>query len=338
MSKPFHVLLLPGGSKSSLRGGDGTSHDDRGDEDVDDYLSRRNKFRKNDASRNRVGISQVDSSADQSLRILASKLEIAIAACCERRDNADGPSLSSSNHPRHRSGLHRPLFPSNYVAPESTLSSSMPSPDRKRYENEHANYSVILQSGKEGHLLKLLVMYCPKHAVGHRALAIAVLQRTVDWESSVQISMICVYFQFSGGMKLLAQWLVDSYTVVRAPANQMGQDNKHSHPQRVASPTGCLLLPLLYLLKDIPFDKKLVVASQINKSIKRLKKALGTLVKGLDPDTLDKEVHPISGGLSVGKVISAVDEVMSSWTKASAEADMVTNSGVNFDPFHKLRK
>ncbi len=137
-----------------------------------------------------------------------------------------------------------------------------------------------------------------------------------------------------GGMKLLARWLVDSFTVVsstspnhRSPATQ----------QHVASPTGCLLLPLLHLLKFIPFDKNLIVESHIHKSIKRLKKLLSVLVEGLDPSDLDSVVHPIAGGLSVGKVIASTDTVMSLWKKAAA-VDAVDDSSLKFDSFDQLQR
>jgi hypothetical protein len=124
-------------------------------------------------------------------------------------------------------------------------------------------------------------------------------------------------------MKLMARWLVDSFTAVpvfnRKPVKQ-----QFAH---AASPTGCLLLPLLHFLKSIPFNKNLVIASQIHKSIRRLKKALNALVEGLDPNTLEEEEHPISGGQSVGKVIASIDTVMTLWSKSSAEnTDLVLSS------------
>ena len=116
----------------------------------------------------------------------------------------------------------------------------------------------------------------------------------------------------------MAKWLVESFTAVPATSFDKKSGKQHQHGAHVASPTGCLLLPILHFLKAIPFDKQLVVSTQIHKSIKRLKKALGKLVEGLNPNTLQGEVHPISGGLSVGKVIEAVDNVMGSWSASFA--------------------
>ena len=85
----------------------------------------------------------------------------------------------------------------------------------------------------------------------------------------------------------------------------------------------------------MPFYKEIVVASQVHKYIKRLKKALDALVEGLDPSSLEDVVHPISGGLSIGKVVTAVDELMDSWKKAAAES---TSTDENLDPFQNIRK
>ena len=54
----------------------------------------------------------------------------------------------------------------------------------------------------------------------------------------------------------------------------------------------------------------------------------------LDPNALEEVVHPIAGGLSVGKVIASIDTVMSLWKKAAA-VDLIDNS---FDTFEQLQK
>ena len=159
------------------------------------------------------------------------------------------------------------------------------------------------------------------------------------------LSCLPLLFHLSGGMKLLARWLVEAYTVTPAPStpNMLykkqihGKHNVHPIPH-VASPTGCLLLPLLQLLKSIPFDKKLVVSTQVNKSIKRLKKALDVVVKGcLDPATINNAVHPIAGGLSVGKVRLAVVNVMESWQEAATK-DSNEDVQSKYDPFQSIEQ
>ncbi len=123
---------------------------------------------------------------------------------------------------------------------------------------------------------------------------------------------------------------MDSYSVV----SNSSSDHKKLH---VASPTGCLLLPLLGLLEAIPFDKKLIVASNINKSIKRLKKALSIVAEGLDPTSLEEATHPIAGGLSVGKVIASTEAVMAAWTTASSVYSK-NDIPFQFNAFDQLRK
>jgi hypothetical protein len=132
-----------------------------------------------------------------------------------------------------------------------------------------------------------------------------------------------------GGMKLLARWLVEAYTVVQPPPSSSNQSNKRKSPSQKSaaaeqivspSPTGALLLPLLTLLKSIPFDKDIIVASSIHKYIKRYKKALDKLSKGMDVQSLNAVVHPLAGGGSVGRVMRGVEEVMTSWNNATAAA------------------
>lgn len=166
-------------------------------------------------------------------------------------------------------------------------------------------------------------------------------------------------------MKILARWLVESFSPVPSSATNIQRKPSSSTsrlgPELVASPTGALLLPLLHLLKSIPFDKEIVLASQINKCIKRLKKALDSLIAQTEMDVLkdsedgkqlllkkrliENTVHPIAGGQSVGKVMAAVEKLMNTWKKAAVATDSISNNDgsknisitTEFDPFQKLR-
>ncbi|KAL3787362.1 hypothetical protein HJC23_004387 [Cyclotella cryptica] len=345
---PFHVLFLPGGNRtreSRCHPGDSSPATRV------DYLSRRREFWRKKASKRRIDPSDsseysvsadiISSSGDDGevLHRLATPLELALVECCERV--APDHGQSTTQKPIHRSRLHRPVRPSNY---DDDSDSSNDEDQSEEAESEpkrvESQKSGILRRGKECHFLSLLCMYCTSQALGHRALALAILQRTVDWEavcfslghegqaSSNRIN----HFLNAGGMKLLARWLVDSFTLV---------PSQHSH---IVSPTGSLLLPILQLLKSIPFNKDIVVASHIHKIIKRLKKAIDALVDGLDPSHL-KEKHPITGGLNVGIVLCALDELMSTWKEAAAakiEPNGVTKGGCDAEleqsPFDRLRK
>ena len=365
--KPSHSLFIEGGGASRHHKSKTRSHDERGD----DYLFRRNTFREKVSSQRAAECVEAADRADGNdvvsiLRRVASKLEIEMSACCER-----APSYRTDIH------IHRsrsiPVFPANYIAVPGTSNSSNDLPNKNSMT---ATNIGILRSGKSMHFVKLLAMNCPRQEVGHRALAVAIMQRTVEWEISsidhpqLKSSSFDLFdaavddqrlqntigllntdlkkslnvhakrtktFLAAGGMKLLARWLVDSFTVVSAPSPKHKSPVTQLCAQHIASPTGCLLLPLLHLLKFIPFDKNLVVESQIHKSIKRLKKLLTVLVEGLDPNALGEVVHPIAGGLSVGKVIASIDTVMSLWKKAAA-VDLIDDSSFKFDTFEQLQK
>ncbi|KAL9185023.1 hypothetical protein ACHAXT_002800 [Thalassiosira profunda] len=364
-SAPFHVLLLAGGNRRPP-----PKEGESAPAEIDDYLSRRAAFRKKKALRSGARAAQDDAPlADggegvavdiAKLQGLASRLELAVAACCERAPSDSevhdgdgegrGPSSPTSAAQHHsRSRLHRPLFPSNYVAPDPSAEPDA-STSSSQIKIEEANKPKgptkggILRSGKEGHFAKLLFMYFPKQSVGHRALAVAILQRTVDWEKSDKTVgpgeeryRRTKSFLAAGGMKLLSRWLVDAYTTVPAPSSPEKKGSARLVPQ-VASPTGCLLLPILKLLKAIPFDKDIVVDSGINKTIRRLKKALGKLVERLEPGALHTATHAIAGGLPVRKVLAATESVMSLWTEAAKADPSGEDIRLAHDPFREMRE
>jgi len=173
-------------------------------------------------------------------------------------------------------------------------------------------------------------------------------------KSSFNEHTVMKTFLAVGGMKLLARWLVEAYTVVQPPPSSNPPNKKKSSLQKAEtavspSPTGALLVPLLTLLKSIPFDKDIIVASSIHKYIKRYKKALDKLSKGINAESLNDFVHPIAGGGSVGKVMRGVEEVMTSWNNATAalsataaddgssEKDNKETKNERLDPYKELR-
>ncbi|KAL7516163.1 hypothetical protein ACHAWX_005139 [Stephanocyclus meneghinianus] len=344
---PFHVLLLPGGNTSC------ESRSQPGDACPAtrvDYLSRRHEFWRKKASNctvensasteYRVSVDTLkNEDEDQVLQSMATPLELALVECCERV--ASDHRQTATHKPIHRSRLHRPICPSNYDDDIDSSKDEDHCDDEESKPKRFVSQKLgVLRRGKECHFLSLVCMYCTSHALGHRALALAILQRTVDWESMCcssngqgeASSTRMKIFLKAGGMKLLARWLVDSFTLV---------PSQHSH---VASPTGSLILPILQLLKSIPFNKDIVVESHIHKIIKRLKKAIDALVDGLDPSHL-KEKHPITGGLHVGIVLCALDELMSTWKEAAVtqvEPNAIkkgdTDDESEHSPFDRLRK
>lgn len=174
ITTPFshHALLLPAGANSLNQNQfDTTIQVDH----LDDYLTRRHEFWKKDPSSRTskivedlpVSLPGTIKDVMNPLRRVSSQIEIAMALCCERIPKQSVPV----DPPRSTKRITPPTSTSNPVA--DALAS-----------NHGATNSGVLREGKEGYFLKLLSMNCPKHAVGNRALAIAILQRTVDWEKS----------------------------------------------------------------------------------------------------------------------------------------------------------
>ena len=136
-------------------------------------------------------------------------------------------------------------------------------------------------------------------------------------------------FFAAGGLKILKNWLMDAVTPVKlpnlkpAPGTPAAQKKTQQSKQYKPSIYGPTLLPLLKLLKDIPFDKNLVVESKINKQIRRLSKQVDGLVdtfkkqhKGKDAGELLKAyVDPGggAGGLVVVDVQEAVNQLKQTW-------------------------
>ena len=265
---------------------------------------------------------------------LASNLEVALISCCEH------PESEQSSASREVKCKHRPQFPSNYMHVARPLGAESLQPTKTEKGDTSDKPRGVLMTGKEGHFLKLMLMFCLKNDVGHRALAVAILQRTAQAEAKSKVPARMLSFLSAGGLVLLSRWLVEAYTMVVQTQSTMqasgGKKKNITTTQSTASPTGKLLLPLLQLLASIPFDKELIVASQINKTIKRLKKILDKLIQTADPSSLGAFVHPIAGGLPVVKVRAAIDNVMDVWNQEA----LINRKRklVAMDPFDGMRR
>jgi hypothetical protein len=270
-------------------------------------------------------------------------------------------------------------------------------------DDDHEAESIVqgaLVKGKEGVFLRLLALHC--HTAATRALALAILQRTIEQdkleedeegegneedgtkdegngdkaEKDTETKPLqegetlekplpesskddteedtekededtddvgrTGRFLAAGGLKILKQWLIDAMTpgkmvVSEAPPQNASAAKKEVSPsvQTVASPTGPLLLPLLSVLTDMPFDKKLVTTVQINKQIRNLKKQLDEsiatrTVKKVDED---KWTDPVAGGLVVVEVRQMVETLMERWNDRIKTSTLAT-----VDPFDSLRE
>ena len=174
-------------------------------------------------------------------------------------------------------------------------------------------------------------------------------------------------FLSAGGLKILTQWLVDSFTPIQKPAAQApakkGKDsgNKRKRKKESAevetvpetSPTGPLILPLLSILQSIPFEYDLIIECKINKHVKKLKKNVERVI-GADSSkksAIEKKLgamkkeysHPNSGGMPVIEVYRQIGKLMETWMKAmdenkkeSKNIDAKSASSRN-DVYHSLK-
>lgn len=150
-------------------------------------------------------------------------------------------------------------------------------------------------------------------------------------------------FLSAGGLKILSQWLVDSFTPIQKPVSQSpskkGKDsgNKRKRQREPAevktepetSPTGPLILPLLSILQSIPFQYDLITECKINKQVKKLKKNVERVI-GADSSkksAVEKKLsamksecsHPNSGGMPVIEVYRQIEKLIDAWIKAMNE-------------------
>ena len=150
-------------------------------------------------------------------------------------------------------------------------------------------------------------------------------------------------FLSAGGLKILSQWLVDSFTPIQKPVSQSpskkGKDsgNKRKRQKEPAevktepetSPTGPLILPLLSILQSIPFQYDLITECKINKQVKKLKKNVERVI-GADSSkksAIEKKLsamkaecsHPNSGGMPVIEVYRQIETLIDTWIKAMNE-------------------
>ena len=140
-------------------------------------------------------------------------------------------------------------------------------------------------------------------------------------------------FFAAGGLKILNRWLFEAYEdeVVLQPklpsAEKTGSSKMRpakqatkEEPKLQASSTRTLILPILRFLERIPFDKKLVVDSKINKQIKLIEKQvngiLDTRARGKhSPEDLENwTTEPTTSETEpLDLVKEAVDQVKKAW-------------------------
>ena len=118
-------------------------------------------------------------------------------------------------------------------------------------------------------------------------------------------------FLAAGGLKVLDQWVEDASREVPGPKAPPGSRGKQN-PTPQESPTGALLLPILILLRDLPFDKQLVKQSKINRRIRTLSKDIDALA---EKTKSEKTTHPRAGGYAIKEVQTVLDDLKTTWNE-----------------------
>jgi len=132
-----------------------------------------------------------------------------------------------------------------------------------------------------------------------RALIFEVLDRGLKHKRIGDVSD----FLEIGGLKIIAQWLDDATPRI----------NKENGAVEEPSQTAALLLRILNFLQYMPFKIELIIETQINKKIKKVKK----IVSALDKESSPKQLR----GLDPSDLQESVEHLMKTWTKKGGEQE-----------------
>jgi len=163
-------------------------------------------------------------------------------------------------------------------------------------------------------------------------------------------------FFAAGGLRILNQWLIDasSYDIIvtsnpaqRPTTNSTsvtGENvNTEVTTEKKANTTRPIILTMLHFLEKIPFEKKTVMNSKINKQIQKLGKKVAVIREAhkngqasnedLDNWTTNKF---ITDDIALSLIQTAVDAVKKSWREKASENNQILQSSIN-DPFQSLK-
>jgi hypothetical protein len=144
-------------------------------------------------------------------------------------------------------------------------------------------------------------------------------------------------FFAAGGLKLLNRWLIEASTeesIVTTLKKAPGAPPSRRKPP----PTRPLILPILRFLEHIPFDKKAVMNSNINKQIRNLGKEVDAIRKAKETNTHSRvdvqnwTLRPNDKD-ALDQVAEAIKNVKSSWGRMAKEDFRIFE-----DPFVPYRK
>mmetsp|Transcript_11009 Transcript_11009/g.27903 ORF Transcript_11009/g.27903 Transcript_11009/m.27903 type:complete len:362 (+) Transcript_11009:666-1751(+) len=148
-------------------------------------------------------------------------------------------------------------------------------------------------------------------------------------------------FFAAGGLRILNQWLAEASSY--ETKNNKSIDG--SFTEKKASTTRPIALSILLFLQHIPFDKKTVTNSKINKQVQKLGKKVASIREAhqnqlaLIEEEEDLNLWTIQNksGESLAQIIAAIDAVKASWREKSKEKKQQHTVSVSADPFGPLQ-
>jgi hypothetical protein len=245
--------------------------------------------------------------------------------------------------------------------------------------NDEGDFTLL--GGLRRDRVLLFVRYLSRYCldISSRALALSILEQTIEADSPLvnndQVAAVTPtagtaaavaavaadtapltpppkkpdrlrHFIGAGGFNILNQWLTEASTLESADAGDpkappAAPANK-THAKS-PSPIDPLILPLLLLLRALPFDLNLVKESKINETIRDLSKEIDALVvndaKGDDfspKSTMPNEqpwdtTHPKADASTVHEVQEAINNLKDTWRKCHKKA-VRTGASTNSTP------
>ena len=149
-------------------------------------------------------------------------------------------------------------------------------------------------------------------------------------------------FLAGGGLKILNRWLIDASTPVAVPSPKSSTSENAKEPPALdlkPSPMRPLILPILSILEHMPFDKKLVMESKINKQIRKLEKQLDGILEARakgrhrSEDLLNWTIQPPGNAAdALEEVREAINAVKEAWGEMAKK-----NTEKIQDPFQSLK-
>lgn len=161
-----------------------------------------------------------------------------------------------------------------------------------------------------------------------------------DWIEGEEVDRL-EQFLAAGGLKILNRWLIEASVYEPTPVSIKGPHSSKSHSNNTEKPPAMrpLIVPILRFLEKIPFDKKVVVESKINKQIRKLGKQVDSILEArargkhrqadLENWTTDMSVSATD---ALDNVKEAVEIVKASWENMAKKQDEKFT-----DPFESLK-